>query len=166
MRILALRLLPSHEFIRALRALSQAHPDFEVTALLMTGAGRDEVQAELQGHCLEVMAGGLAHRWQLWRRLRRRGFDRVLVFTRAQARPWPRAWPACALALLVPAAERRLVSGGKARRLDWVYIFEELALFPAVSMGAFVLWLAPLALVAVVLGADLVRKISGSGRLR
>jgi len=163
MRILALRTLPSHEFLQALQALRMTHPGCEVTAVLMTARGKPEIEAMLGGERVMVV-GGPDGWWRLAWSLRRRRFDQALIFARHPARSSPRAWPAHALALVAPAAERRLVTPELARRFGWGCFLMDVALAPLVTAGALLLWLASLALVAVVLGADALRGVAGSGR--
>ena len=160
MKILALRMVPSHEFAAALRELKRAQPEAQITAVLMTPHGRADAAAVLGPERVEVAEP--ADRWELWRSLRRRRFDQVLLFARTQARPSPRAWPAYVVALSVPAHQRRLVTGGRTRRIGWLYLLSEFALFPVMAVGALVLWAAALKLVGVILAADLLR--GGYGR--
>jgi len=159
-RILALRMVPSHEFAAALRELKRAQPEAEITAVLMTPHGRADAAAVLGAERVEVAEP--ATRWRLWRSLRRRRFDQVLLFARTQARPSPQAWPAYMVALSVPARQRRLVTGGRTRRIGWSYLLSEIALFPVVTVGALALWVVPLMLIAAVLAVDVLR--GGYGR--
>ena len=166
MKILALRMMPSHQFVEALREVKRRHPQSEISALLMTAGGGEETAELLGPQQVIVAGGGISGRWRRWQSLRQRRFDQVLVFARPQGRPSPRAWPAYAVALTIPAAERRLVMGQRTRRIGWVYLLTELALCPIAVAGAFVLWSMPLALAALVLAVDAVCRAAGSRRLR